>query len=469
MAHRSLTRNRIAPLVLAGALGTFAACGGRIAPPISVDASADGGPVAPAVTPPTVLRQRWSPYVIPETQAEPVLFEAQVSGKTTAATLTIDGKPYPLRDDGAGGDRTADDGIWTVQLPAATVLAQNKPEWVNRPYVGALRVAGADATYNVFAEVWTAAIGNAQLYPVDLGQETDYVVSYLARSDQLASLDPAFWARRFYTTHPDQFDFLNIVLVDGVRDNRHHGMVRNAVSGIGAQRMDVGATFGSAARLMGYNVFPLSAFFDHGGVGFLHETGHQWINYLPNAPLAGGTPHWPKGSVAINVMGFSIPPSAQGGQYLYSFAPDSNGGYVVGEPNPGDLTTFNMLELYLMGLASAAEVPEYFALKDQNLEIRAGQALAAADITPIRVADIIAAAGPRVPDAASAQKQFRSATIVLSERPLDAYAMSLYDHFARRGEAKTELDCSAGLVAGMRCKPWFLATRGRSTMATRIR
>lgn len=469
MAHRSLTRNRIATLALAGALGTFAACGGRIAPPISVDAGAAAGPAVPVVIAPTVLRQRWTPYVIPETQAEPVLFEAQVSGKTSAATLTIDGKVYPLRDDGAGGDLAADDGIWTVQLPAATVLAKNKPEWVNRPYVGALRVAGADGTYNVFAEVWTAAIGSARLYPVDLGQETDYVVSYLARADQLTSLDPAFWAKRFYATHPDQFDFLNIVLVDGARDNRHHSMVRNAVSGIGAQRMDAGATFGSATRLMGYNVFPLSAFFDHGGVGFLHETGHQWINYLPMAPLAGGAPHWPKGSVAINVMGFSIPPNAQGGQYPYSFAPDSKGGYVVGEQNPEDLTTFNMLELYLMGLASAAEVPEYFALKDQAMDLRAGQVLGAADIVPVRVADIVAAAGPRVPDAASSQKQFRSATIILSERPLDGYAMALYDYFARRGEARTELDCSAGMVAGMRCKPWYLATGGRSTMSTRIR
>jgi hypothetical protein len=320
----------------------------------------------------------------------------------------------------------------------------------------------------VFAEVWTAAIGTRPATVFAGGAETDYVVAYLATPQQMGSFDPAAWARIFYATHPDQFDFLNFVLVGGMRDNRHHSVVKNTVSGIGLGPLDNSASFGSAGKLIGISVFPLSALFDGGGKGFLHETGHQWINYLPIAPFAGASPHWPKGNVAINVMGFSIPPSGQGGEFLYSFSPDGKGGYLTGPANPDDETSFNLLELYMMGLAGADEVPDYFALRNQNQELVPGQLLGPGDITMIRMPDVVAAAGPRAPAVAASQKDFRSATIILSERPLDAYALGLYDYFARRGEARAELDCAEGLVT-MRCKPWYVATRGRSTMTTRIR
>jgi hypothetical protein len=461
----------IVALALLVALAGFAACGGGGggAVPTAPVTGTGGGTAGPGPVEADVVRQRWTPYVIPDSRTEPVLYEVVASGSPESVTLSIDGTAYALHDDGRNGDLAAADGIWAVQLPASVVLAKNRPEWVNRPHIGALRLASQGAAFNVFAEVWTPSIGTAARYPVDAGQETDYVASYLATADQLTHLDPAFWARRFYATHPDQFDFLNIVMVDGARGNRYHSIVKNTVSGIGLGPVDLGASFGSAGKLIGYSVFPIPSFFDHGGVGFLHETAHQWINFLPMAPLAGGTPHWPKGNLAINVMGFSIPPSGQGGEYPFSFVSDGNGGYVTGAANPEDLTTFNMLELYMMGLASPGEVPDYFALKDQGMALQAGQALPASQVDPIRIADIVARAGVRLPDAAGSQKQFRSATIILSERPLDATALSFYDYFARRGEATTVLDCSGGLVSGMRCKPWYLATGGRSTMQTRIR
>lgn len=452
-------------MVVAALAGCSGGSGGGPAPVVSGGA---GNP-PPAGDPPFAQRERWTPTVIPETQTEPVLFEVVATGKASAATLKIGAEALSLRDDGTGGDKRAGDGIWTVRIPAAKILERNKPQWVNRPYIGALTLEPAPTTYNVYAEVWTADIGLRPVYPVDNGgQETDYVVNYVATFDQLERVDTAHWARRFYATHPDQFDFLNFVMVAGGRGNRYHSLVKNTVSGIGAPLLDNTAGFGSKGRLLGTNVFPLSPLYDLGSVGFLHETGHQWISYLPTIPFGPANPHWPKGSVAINVMGFSMPPTRQGGDYLYSFTPDGKDGYVTGAANPDDKTTFSMLELYLMGLARADEVPEYFTLKDQQREIVPGTVLKASDIDPVRVADIVAAVGLRNPGAADSQKAFRSATIILSEQPLDARAMALYDYFARRGEAREVLPCVLGWEAAT-CKPWYLATRGRSTMGTKIR
>jgi len=414
-------------------------------------------------------REIWTPYVIPSTRTEPVLYEVVTTGRPGTVTLTVDATTIALRDDGQGGDKVAGDGTWSVQLPVAAILAKNTPDRVNRPLIGALRLNGSPSTYNVIAEVWTPDLGTRSATPIPGGQETDYLVNYTASTEQLTRFDPAFWARTFYANHPDEFDFLNFVLVGGVRENRHHRNLRIKVSGLGVDPNDVATGWGSAARLQGVNVYPLSSTLDHGAKGFLHETAHQWVSYLKMTPFGPANPHWPKGSVATGIMGFSMPPGAVGGEFPFSFTGDGKGGYVAGPQDPMDRTTFSMIELYMMGLAGPDEVPEYFVLKNQVLDLAPGQVLGINDIEKIRVADIIASAGPRVPGVATSQKAFRSATIILSERPLDTPAISLYDYFVRRGEARVELPCSEGVLGGLTCKPWYLATRGRSTMSLRIR
>lgn len=449
-------------------LAALAACGsgGSSAPAPAPAPQTGGNPPAGDLS---AMREIWTPYVIPATRTEPVLYEVVTTGRPSAVSLTIDATTIALNDSGAAGDKVAGDGTWSVQLPAAAILALNTPARVNRPYIGSLRLGGSSLVYNVFAEVWTPDMGLANATPIAGGQETDYVVNYSASADQLTRFDPQAWARAFYATHPDQYDFLNFVLVGGARGNRHHHTVRNRIEGIGLGNIDTGASWGSASRLQGVNVFPLSSLMDHGGKGFLHETAHQWLSFLPMTPFGPANPHWPKGSVATGIMGFSIPPSGQGGDYPYAFTGDGKGGYVAALQDPQDRTRFSMLELYMMGLAAADEVPENFVLMNQGLDLTPGQVLGIQDIQRIRVADIVAAIGPRTPGVATSQKAFRSATIILSERPLDAHALALYDHFARRGEARTELPCSEGLAGGLRCKPWYLATGGRSTMSTRIR
>src|SRR6185369_2078728 len=232
----------------------------------------------------------------------------------------------------------------------------------------------------------------------------DYVANYVGTAAQITNFNPSFWANRFYQNHGDKYDFLNMVRIAGAIGNRNHFGVKNTVTGIGISVFDNTATYGSAGRLQGITNFPISSFFDGGDQGFEHETGHQWINFLSGTAYATGTPHWPKGNVAINVMGFSIPPTGQGGTYSFTFTPNGSGGYVVGAGSSINQSTFNPMELYLMGLAAPAEVPTYFVLNDQNQNVSSGQTLTAAEITLVDMNTILAAKGARVPDTGTSQK-----------------------------------------------------------------
>ncbi len=415
----------------------------------------------------TITRTRFTPTVVPETFTNPVRFEATVSPVVASVTFNYNTVNRPMFDDGTNGDLVAGDSTWTILFAASEILSKNTAVRVFRPFIGTCTPAGGGAL-NVVAECWTAAIGLPPVRAIDAtGQETDYVANYVATTAQLLSFDSKVWAQRFYATHGDKYDFLNLVQIAGTRGNRFHFGTKNPVSGIGTTIFDNTAQYGSAGRLQGISVFPISSFFDGGDAGFAHETGHQWVNFLQGTSYASGVPHWPRGNVAINVMGFSIPPSGQGGTYNFTFTPDGAGGFVVGPGQSINQTTFNSMELYLMGLAAPAEVGTYFVLNNQNLNVTNGQTLTAADITNITLADVVAVRGARVPNSTTAQKHFRCATIVVSEQLLDGPAMALYDFFARRCEAKVQHTFASGLATGT-CNPWYLATGMRSVMFSKI-
>src|SRR5205807_2011188 len=169
--------------------------------------------------------------------------------------------------------------------------------------------------------------------------------------------------------------------VAGLRGNRYHFAARNDVLGTGVAIFNNTALYGSAGRLQGCTVFPLSSFFDGAAPTFSHETGHQWINFLSGTPFASGTPHWPKGDIAINVMGFSIPGSGAGGNFSYTFTTNIQGGFVTGPANPTNISTFNSMELYLIGLLPPAQVKTFFILTNQNLTPTNGQLFQSSEVT----------------------------------------------------------------------------------------
>jgi hypothetical protein len=80
-------------------------------------------------------------------------------------------------------------------------------------------------------------------------------------------------------------------------------------------------------------------------------------------------------------------------------------------------TGYSYLDLYLMGLISAAEVPDFFILK--NLapvgKDPSGHPVFKADRTKVTIQDVVAVEGQRLPDVDHSQREFNTGIVVLVE------------------------------------------------------
>ena len=158
-------------------------------------------------------------------------------------------------------------------------------------------------------------------------------------------------------------------------------------------------------------------------VGHLgHEVGHRWSAYV-SAKVNGKTislgpwPHWAPGLQAPVAFPYSLPTEAStlgGGVWQDNFDgtfAQLRDGYFV------PATGYSYLDLYLMGLISAAEVPDFFLLKnlvplgkDTN-----GHPVFRAERTKVTTQNVIAAEGPRLPDFEHSQRKFNTGLVVIVE------------------------------------------------------
>ena len=153
-----------------------------------------------------------------------------------------------------------------------------------------------------------------------------------------------------------------------------------------------------------------------------HEIGHRWSAYA-SAKANGETislgpwPHWAPGLHTPVAFPYSLPTEAStlgGGvwqdNYDGTFTQFRDGYFVPA-------TGYSYLDLYLMGFISAAEVPDFFLLKnlapigkDKN-----GHPVFRAERTKVTIQDVIAAEGPRFPDVAHSQRKFNTGFVVIVE------------------------------------------------------
>jgi hypothetical protein len=152
-----------------------------------------------------------------------------------------------------------------------------------------------------------------------------------------------------------------------------------------------------------------------------HEMGHRWAAFV-SAKVSGetiplGPVHWAQGLQAQVAFPYQRPTEASamgGGVWQDNF----DGTYTQLDDNyyvPA--TGYSYLDLYLMGLISAAEVPDFFMLKnlvavgkDAN-----GHPIFKADRTKVTIQDVIAVEGPRLPDVDHSQREFNTGIVVLVE------------------------------------------------------
>jgi hypothetical protein len=153
-----------------------------------------------------------------------------------------------------------------------------------------------------------------------------------------------------------------------------------------------------------------------------HEIGHRWSAYAAarvNGQMIslGAWPHWDPGLQARVAYPYSLPleASTEGGgvwqDNLDGTFTQLRDGYFV--PASG----YSYLDLYLMGLIAAAEVPDFFIVRplvrigtDAN-----GRPIFKGQRMRITIQDVIAAEGPRLPDVNHSQRHFNTGIVVIVE------------------------------------------------------
>jgi hypothetical protein len=150
-----------------------------------------------------------------------------------------------------------------------------------------------------------------------------------------------------------------------------------------------------------------------------HEMGHRWAAFVSakvgDETIPLGPTHWARGLQAIVPFPYVRPTEASimgGGVWLDNF----DGTYTqLDDDYYVPATGYSYLDLYLMGLISPAEVPDFFILrdlvpagKDAN-----GHPIFKADRTKVTIQDVIAAEGPRVPDVEKSQRKFNTGMVIV--------------------------------------------------------
>jgi len=152
-----------------------------------------------------------------------------------------------------------------------------------------------------------------------------------------------------------------------------------------------------------------------------HEMGHRWSAFASakvNAEtIQLGPVHWDRGLQARVAFPYQRPveASAMGGSVWQdnfdgTFTQLDDDYYVPA-------TGYSYLDLYLMGLISPAEVPDFFVLKnlipagkDAN-----GHPIFKVERTKLTINDVIAAEGPRTPDVERSQREFNTGIVLVVE------------------------------------------------------
>jgi hypothetical protein len=150
-----------------------------------------------------------------------------------------------------------------------------------------------------------------------------------------------------------------------------------------------------------------------------HEMGHRWAAFV-SAKVGGetillGPTHWARGLQARVAFPYQRPTEASimgGGVWQDNF---DNTYTQLDDDYYVPATGWSYLDLYLMGLISPAEVPDFFILrnlvpagKDAN-----GHSVFKADRAKVTIQDVIAAEGERSPGVDKSQRRFNTGMVVV--------------------------------------------------------
>jgi hypothetical protein len=464
------------------------------------DPREDGLPAPPAGTP-QVRCAAFFPFAVAIDGSETTRAEIRIVGSGVSAVaigntfpvvgVELDGNPFPqtggfidLYDDGTRGDRVAGDGIWSrdgIRIDAI-------PTPIRSYFFDRMRYTDGSGTQTISIQ---ASGNNGQYGPARLGgldpglrAEADRLaddlyltdhVAFLRQPDTLAELRWLIRARpptadilsvgqRVYEKFPDVFDFLILNpgadVPGGLRGALLSG--RNDTTGIGRPVFDNTADWGSQGRLKSVLALGLT---DSGPV--LHEIGHTWGMFVGDSlglqqcsPVHQG---W-AGTGCGPLGGFDPDTLVDNGDGSYSIASGCSSAGGAG----ADISPYHPLNLYLMGLIPAAEVPpipvpinvDCFSVSQDFVEQTI--TFEADGISTLTIEQLIAEHGIRTPGITDSQKAFTLGWIVPINRELTATETGWYQYrseYVGRSEIGDQ---------PFRLTFWE-ATGGRGTLDTNIR
>ena len=232
---------------------------------------------------------------------------------------------------------------------------------------------------------------------------------------------------RFYEYLDDEFDFLMFIptLPSGKGAGRSFFIrVSNDVQGIGVPSFSDTRRYGSAGKLQGIIVSGNYSIYQDRGLSIvaegptLHELMHRWANFIVSPGRSDA--HWGFSSANGNIGGFDVGDLVDYGNGRYS------AGHFDVAGAADNVDTYSSLELYLVGLVSAQEVPDLWVAEDgewlrddTGVIIRAANGdpmFSATQVRTYTIEDIVAEHGERVPNVIQSQKNFRAAVILLVDQ-----------------------------------------------------
>ena len=274
--------------------------------------------------------------------------------------------------------------------------------------------------------------------------------------------------KKIYTKFEDAFDFIFFLYNTSGEEFSYGGFsypINRNISGIGRENVDISSRFGTNGKLKNVNHLTFrTSLFSEGP--FLHELAHHWgAAYIgqeyatPNGTYETES-HW--GTTDINGIlgGFdysTLERNVDGDPKKYratcsrskewgfeGFSQELSNGY------------YAPMELYLMGLISASEVPDMHVFKNVKVEDYSGTFYADSEIT-YTIEDFIAKYGERVPDYQSSQKDFRALVVVVTNEPVSAEHWTLIERDILNQEKQESAN-------DMKQTNFWEATGGRATL-----
>ena len=277
--------------------------------------------------------------------------------------------------------------------------------------------------------------------------------------------------QEIYSKFEDAFDFIFFLYNVSGEEFSYGGFsypINRNISGIGRENIDISSRFGTNGKLRNINHLTLRTSIFSGGP-FLHELFHHWgaayigQEYATPSGTYGTESHW--GTTDINGVlgGFdysTLERNVDGDPKKYrASAPDLKLEGFDGFGQEGSSGYFAPMELYLMGLIPASEVPNMHVFKNVKVEEDTainGTFYADSEIT-YTIEDFIEQYGERVPDYQASQKDFRALVVVITNEPVSAEHWTLIE----RDILKQEMQESAN--DKIQTNFWE-ATGGRATL-----